>query len=128
MERLTRKDGNGNWYVGDESCYDSWAVPKKFYGDAIDRLAHYEDLAEQGRLVILPAKTVYELTWDAGPNCDLVCPVSIDGEGQCDFCDHGELCIYERECKQEHIPLIGKTVFLTRAEAEAALAASGKEG
>lgn len=53
MERLTRKDGNGNWYVGDESCYDSWAVPKKFYGDAIDRLAHYEELEEQGRVVAI---------------------------------------------------------------------------
>ena len=53
MERLTRKDGNGKRYVGDDFCYDSWAVPKKFYGDAIDRLAHYEDLEEQGRLVVL---------------------------------------------------------------------------
>lgn len=49
MERLTQKDGNGNWYVGDNSCYDSWAVPKKFYGDAIDRLAHYENLEKRGR-------------------------------------------------------------------------------
>lgn len=84
-------------------------------------------LADQdGRLVVLPAKTVFELVWDAGPDCDLVCPVSIDGHGCCDFCDKGELCIYERKCLQEHIEQIGKTVFLTREEAEAAL--KGGEG
>ena len=57
------------------------------------------ELAEadrDGRLVVLPAKTVFELTWDAGPDCDLICPVSVDGEGCCSFCDKGELCIYER--------------------------------
>ena len=76
-----------------------------------------------GRLVVLPGKTVFELTWDAGPDCDLICPVSVDGEGCCSFCDKGELCIYERKCRQEHIEQIGKTVFLTREEAEAALEA-----
>lgn len=75
---------------------------------------------QDGRVVILPAKTVYELTWDAGPDCDLICPVSIGGEGCCDFCEKGELCVYERECKQEHIEQLGKTVFLTREEAERA--------
>ena len=105
-------------------CEDGYCLQRRVW----EKLKRYEDLEEQGRLVILPAKTVYELTWDAGPNCDLVCPVSIDGEGQCDFCDRSELCIYERECKQEHIPLIGKTVFLSLSAAEAALAASVKEG
>lgn len=75
-----------------------------------------------GRVVILPAKTVYELTWDAGPDCDLICPVSVDGEGCCSFCDKGELCVYERKCRQEHIEQLGKTVFLTREGAERAKA------
>lgn len=75
-----------------------------------------------GRVVILPAKTVYELTWDAGPDCDLICPVSVDGESCCSFCDKGELCVYERKCRQEHIEQLGKTVFLTREEAERAKA------
>ena len=82
------------------------------------------ELAEadkDGRVVVLPTKTVFELMWDAGPDCDLVCPVSIDGHGCCDFCDKGELCIYESKCQQEHIEEIGKTVFLTREEAEKAL-------
>ena len=78
-----------------------------------------------GRCVVLPQKTVFELTWDAGPGCDLICPISIDGEGQCDFCDHGKLFVYEQECRQEHLDRIGKTIFLTREDAEAAMKGEG---
>ena len=77
---------------------------------------------QEGRAVILPAKTVFELTWDAGPDCDLICPLSIDGHGCCDFCEKGKLFIYERECRQEHIEQLGKTVFLTMEEAKKAKA------
>lgn len=96
---------------------------KAFDGVAIDRLCDLAEADKDGRVVVLPAKTVFELTWDARPDCDLVCPVSIDDQGCCNFCEHGELCIYERKCRQEHIEQIGKTVFLTREEAEAALEA-----
>ena len=88
-----------------------------------DRLRELAEADKDGRVVVLPAKIVFELTWDAGPDCDLVCPVSIDGNGCCDFCDKGKLFVYERRCSQEHIEQIGKTVFLTREEAEAALEA-----
>lgn len=93
----------------------------------IDRLRELSKADKDGRVVVLPAKTVFELTWDAGPDCDLICPVSVDGEGCCSFCDKGELCIYERKCRQEHIEQIGKTVFLTREEAEKALEAMKDE-
>lgn len=73
----------------------------------------------EGRLVILPAKEVYELTWDAGPECDLSCPVSIGGHGCCDMCEKGKVFAYKRTCKQEHISEIGHNVFLTKEEAEA---------
>lgn len=46
MERLTKKEplaGHIVSYVSDENCFDVWSVPKKFMGDAIDRLAAYED-------------------------------------------------------------------------------------
>ena len=78
--------------------------------------------------MVLPSKTVYELTWDAGPGCDLTCPVSIDGSGLCDFCDNGKLFVYERPCTQDRLKELGKTVFLTREEAEAALAQKGGKG
>lgn len=95
----------------------------EFDGLPIDRLRELAEADKDGRLVVLPCKTVFELTWDAGPDCDLVCPVSIDGNGCCDFCDKGKLFAYERPCCQEHIERLGKTVFLTREEAEKALEA-----
>ena len=94
----------------------------------IDHLLELKKAEQDGRLVVLPAKTVFELTWDAGPECDIVCPVSINGEGCCDFCDKGKLFVYERTCTQELLKELGKTVFLTREEAEAALAGKGGEG
>lgn len=100
---------------------DMAIIAALFNGIDVDRMKELAEADKDGRLVVLPCKTVFELTWDAGPDCDLVCPVSIDGHGCCDFCDKGELCIYERKCLQEHIEQIGKTVFLTREEAEAAL-------
>jgi len=90
---------------------------------------HLLELAKaekDGRLVVLPAKTVFELVFDAGPDCDLRCPGSFgDGGGVCDLCEKSEPCIYEVPCKQEHLALIGKTVFLAREEAEAAAAQKG---
>lgn len=46
MERLTKKEqlaGHTVNYVGADNCFDVWSVPKKFMGNAIDRLAAYED-------------------------------------------------------------------------------------
>lgn len=85
---------------------------------SIARMVELMQADKDGRVVMLPAKTVYELAWDAGPNCDGNCRVSIGGAGCCDFCDAGELCIYEAPCKQEHIERIGDDVFLTYEEAE----------
>ena len=172
MERLTKRDNDGQAMMDCEKCKADWTGKHgKPMVDCTalycrnrlkDRLAAYEDkelepeevlpkdkadeialklmrladlesicsytrlreLAEadkDGRVLVLPVKTVFELTWDAGPDCDLVCPVSIDGNGCCDFCDNGKLFVYERRCCQEHIEQIDKTVFLTREEAEAAL-------
>lgn len=97
------------------------------FGVAAERLRELAEADKEGRLVVLPAKTVFELVWDAGSNCDGICPVSIDGVGCCDFCDTGELCIYEVPCKQEHIERIGDDVFLTYEEAKAALEAMKDE-
>ena len=86
---------------------------------------HIRDLikAEQdGRLVVLPQKTVWELTMDAGPDCDMKCPVDAWDESLgCDLCSKAKQFAYERPCTQELLKELGKTVFLTRQEAEAAL-------
>ena len=87
-------------------------------------------LADQdGRLVALPQKTVWELTMDAGPDCDMKCPVDAWDESLgCDLCSKAKQFAYERPCTQERLKELGKTVFLTREEAEAALDGKGGDG
>lgn len=89
-----------------------------------DRLRELAEADKEGRIVILPAKTVYELVVDAGPSCDMKCPTAFmddDGDPCCDFCDKGEIIVNERNCRQDDVRQIGNTVWLTREEAEAAL-------
>lgn len=89
-----------------------------------DRLRELAEADKEGRIVILPAKTVYELVVDAGPSCDMKCPPAFmddDGVPCCDFCDKGEIIVNERNCRQDDVRQIGNTVWLTREEAEAAL-------
>ena len=96
----------------------------EFNGLPIDRLRELAEADKEGRIVILPAKTVYELVVDAGPSCDMKCPPAFmddDGVPCCDFCDKGEIIVNERNCRQDDVRQIGNTVWLTREEAEAAL-------
>lgn len=89
-----------------------------------DRLRELAEADKEGRIVILPAKTVYELVVDAGPSCDMKCPTAFmddDGDPCCDFCDKGEIIVNERNCRQDDVRQIGNAVWLTREEAEAAL-------
>ena len=98
------------------------AVMVKEFTEKLEELAQAE---QDGRLVVLPSKTVWELTMDAGPDCDLKCPVDAYDEALgCDLCSKAKPFAYERPCTQERLKGLGNTVFLTREEAEAAL----KEG
>ena len=106
-----------------EKVYNRLKKIEDILGDEynLDRLRELAQADREGRCVVLPAKTVFELVWCAGEGCDMVCPVSIDGKGCCDFCDHGTLVVEEVPCRQEHIERIGVDVFLAREDAEAAL-------
>lgn len=78
---------------------------ENYCGAAIDKLAEYEDLEEQGKLVILP--------------CKIGTPIFIIGSkyrsGKFDkWVNTGKF-------RWSDIEKLGKTVFLTREEAEAAL-------
>lgn len=96
---------------------------------SIEHLRELIQAEQDGRMVVLPSKTVWELTMDAGPDCDLKCPVdSYDEALGCDLCSKAKPFAYERPCTQERLKGLGKTVFLTREEAEAALAGKGGEG
>ena len=99
------------------------------YGPFKQKISQWLQAEQAGRLVVLPSKTVWELTMDAGPDCDMKCPVDAWDESLgCDLCSKAKQFAYERPCTQERLKELGKTVFLTREEAEAALALKGGEG
>lgn len=101
-----------------EDCYDDMQKIIRHYAksdnidlntggddfqDIIDKLAKYETAEEEGRLVMLPCKIggmVYEIY---------------------KFCGYGAWEIEEHKIKLEDFDKIGKTVFITRKEAEKAL-------
>ncbi len=90
MERLT--------YNGTKE-----AKPDVTIKQMLNRLAEYEELEEQGRLLRLPCAvgdTVYMIY---------------------QFLGEGEWEIEEHKIRLEELQLVGKTVFLTREEAEVAL-------
>lgn len=118
MERLTEEKQIGPWAslkdkaeakVGAFADYDCLMA----HMTAVTRLKYYEDLEEQGRLVVLPCKvgdTVYRkltLTYQK----ETVTVIGIDNEG-----------IYiGTTCGTYQKHHLGKTVFLTCEEAENAL-------
>ena len=122
MKRLTKrnKDGVAYWLGANGVSYlDNQG---NIYGNAIEKLAAYEDAEEEGRLVVLPVKTgdtVY------GIFCNEVQPKEITGIWINPY-TKPQLWIntkYEFSSGiTERIDMaLGKTVFMTRAEAEAAL-------
>ena len=88
----------------------------------IDKLAAYEDAEEQGLLVRLPCKVGQEVF--TVEDADIYC--TVDGVEEIDhilefgICDCG-LTFSTEWYEARPIGEIGKTVFLTREEAEAAL-------
>ena len=109
MERLSEKLKS----VIDE-CINAWSqIEEDACNAAIQRLAYYEDLEEQGRLVVPPCKvgdTVYrKLTLNYQK--ETVTVIGIDNEG-----------IYiGTTCGTYQKHHLGKTVFLTYEEAENAM-------
>ena len=91
--------------------------------DAYYKLQHYEDLEEQERLVVLPCKvgdSYFTYSWGChgSPHNDCF-------EYDCDECPYLKQEV--RECKFKNIVHIlnaekdfGKSIFLTREEAESA--------
>ena len=106
-ERLTEYDSHGDVYVKHHD-----------YISASEKLAHYEDLEEQGRLIELPCKigdTVYDIA-DKKIRKQIVDGIEYMADG---------FFIYANE--DEWLGRLGDLVFLTKAEAEATLKESEKE-
>jgi len=99
------------------------------WADALEKLAHYEDLEEQGRLVVLPCKpsdvTVYQLRDKKHAKGVGVSPRHIS----CTMVwSNGTYALKHQGRDACTSSDFGKTWFLTETEAEAALASSGKKG
>ena len=116
MERLTRRSANGTGVYATPS-----GEPVKWennYHNVLQKLADYEDL-EQGFLLRLPCKlgdTIYSIANDGK-----IYPVKATREVRivngmlhiiCESCRYSDLVSYDD---------IGKTIFLTKSEAEAKL-------
>lgn len=123
MERLTQRHFDGSGVSVDGSS--TWA--------ALEKLAAYEDAEEGGLLVRLPCKVgdkVYRL-WPCGKNGKsvsemVVAHIDIDFLPEIEFS-----CRKEKSCGNYWFfkaDSIGKTVFLTCKEAEAALKGAKTDG
>lgn len=139
MSRLTARTENGNAYLvnvkPDEQEVDSLRKNTlQCILDCFERLAQYEDAEEQGLLVVLPCKvgdTVFTIELDCKDNPDHS-QMCFCWDKSCKECDKSYLRVWENRNKTADIRSIvaemglcgesggfGKTVFLTRAEAEA---------
>lgn len=134
MERLTKNNGNGDYYypMCFEKCDGLGASSKcdncEITTGACEKLGEYEDLEEQGRLILLRCKVgdvvysycdefgILEYEVDSiviGKHITYQCSAYSEPIGDC-----------PSECLDEIEPDIsdfGKTVFLTKSEAEAKL-------
>ena len=104
MERLTRRSANGtDVYATPSGEPVKWEDNRH---NVLQKLADYEDLEEQGRLVILPCKDVYYIVDINNPRYAMVTKSPIR-----------ELAIYEIE----NIDKSGCKYFSTEEKAEAKL-------
>ncbi len=137
MERLTKKNkciSHKEEIVickhSENDCNDSCMkiIPCKWYTKAIEKLKRYEDLEEQGRLIILPCKegdTVYcifnrytkctfnneEFDECSCQGCEYVCDSKKENYVQ-------DMRAYNLDWIVTNLKNFGKTVFLTKSEAE----------
>ena len=136
MERLTKRNENGVTVLNSkcpEGCEYSTCSMEEGYqcqhqceGNIIEKLAQYEELEEQGLLLRLPCKvgdTVYYISEG------FIEPCTVEAIFLADYTDKDGNCSYMAEIHfdREDCPYvsteiyftdIGKTVFLTKAEAE----------
>ena len=108
MERLTYRTIKGE-AMGNSSVAD--------IGDILGKLAEYEDLDEQGLLLRLPCK-IGDPVWRIIISDNYIMPCNVE-----EFVYSNSLYIIVREelfntRRGLNINEIGKTVFLTQAEAE----------
>lgn len=133
MERLTDRQRN---FDGTASSPKSLVIeegmrkgmPSAYCGAIVNKLADYEDAEEQGLLLKLPCPigtTVYSIDrqiWIDEKGCRDCVYYAIDGS--CDYEEEHPACtkVFETKFEFNMLDDFGKTVFLTKEEAEKALA------
>ena len=153
MERLTERWGGGDVWVKDhdyvsaayrlaayedmgltpEQCENAKAIIESAFSDDTSKAERILELLKadkDGRLVVLPCK-VGDTVWMCEEDFGIVLPYTIDlisfvgkGCGYSANCNHNGELIDSIGFEDDDI---GKTVFLTREEAEAALEAMKDE-
>ena len=121
MERLTDKNAVGNYFYPKcfEKCDGLGASSKcdncEIMTSVCEKLGKYEDLEEQGRLVKLPCKIgteVYDITWWDNVQEKVVV------KGKAYYRTVHKHKITKLPFTYSDIDDFGKTVFLTKSEAE----------
>ena len=138
MERLTYREELGGSMDKNEdcpSCSICWNcnIPPrkcKYISDALKKLADYEDLEQQGRLIKLPCK-VGDIVWDNDYGRPCAYTITAFSFGECEeyICEPvttKEVVFYYTNSSGSIIGSfaeseIGKSVFLNKSEAEAKL-------
>ena len=120
MERLTTRNIAGvavykNPFECDRCGDTIWRLPDYGNGSPTEKLAEYEDLEEQGLLLRLPCKIgtkVYNITWWDDVQKKVVV------KGKTYYRTIHKHKVSKSTFGYTDIEEIGKTVFLTKAEAE----------
>ena len=125
MERLTRRLNNNKIVAikGDSCDYNAYSFDcqtseeRKRLKTALEKLANYEDLEEQGLLVRLPVEIGTELFQPCADRKSIIRSIVINNTITDDDIYIG---IVDERGNERHYSKksIGKTVFLTREEAE----------
>lgn len=119
MERLTEKLADGRNVLKGNYAYVTNPKHGSFIeGKAFDKLAEYEQAEEAGVLIRLPCPigtTVYYAQKCQAPSCRSCLKFS---NCYCEF----KARIFEQSFDYRHLHAFGHSVFLTKAEAEQALA------
>lgn len=137
MERLTERNDIGNYFYPKcfEKCDGLGASSKcdncELTSSVCEKLGEYEDLEEQGRLVKLPCKigdTLYKIIVDKYTKCSLY---DKEFSLNCEYCEEKcdskaiyvikDFTVFDINEIIFYMKSIGKTVFLTKSEAEAKL-------
>lgn len=126
MERLTYKapDSEMVWFKDKERLFEPCEMSAHQSRLAIAKLATYEQAEEQGLILRLPCKEAY--SW-IGYKIYIIHEGGIEGSTHLGLFvfPNGKItimCDRNKNFKDVEVSEIGKTVFLTRKEAEAKLA------